>query len=59
MVLATAIADLGVHKMAEDSIEDSELPDCDCDVSRQEIDLHAIDITLHSRLMFTGPESLN
>lgn len=39
MVLAAAIADLGVHKMAEDSIEDSELPDCDCDVSRQETDL--------------------
>ncbi|XP_071997065.1 nesprin-1 isoform X14 [Engystomops pustulosus] len=34
MVLAAAIADLGVHAMAEDSIEDSELPDCDCDVSR-------------------------
>ncbi|KAM9317048.1 nesprin-1-like [Gastrophryne carolinensis] len=34
MVVAAAIADLGAHRMAEDSIEDSELPDCDCDVSR-------------------------
>ncbi|XP_041418661.1 nesprin-1 isoform X4 [Xenopus laevis] len=34
MVLAAAIADLGAHRMAEDDIEDSELPDCDCDVSR-------------------------
>ncbi|XP_075452634.1 nesprin-1 isoform X15 [Ascaphus truei] len=31
---AAAIADLSAHIMAEDGTEDSDLPDCDCDVSR-------------------------
>ncbi|XP_053317344.1 nesprin-1 isoform X2 [Spea bombifrons] len=34
LVLAATIADLGTHQMAEDVTEDSDLPDCDCDVSR-------------------------